>query len=278
MRFSLITATLNRTIELVALLESLSAQTFCDFEVIIVDQNEGDRLVPILHAFPNLRLTHLRCTVKALSAARNLGIAACTGEFIGFPDDDCLYQPDTLARVHARFAAEPDLAVLSGPAIASDGQLSSGRWSRSAGQITLMTVWTTVIAFNLFIRRAEVTAVGGFDEALGVGARFGSAEETDLTIRLIRAGRRGVYDPGLRVIHPQKQLTLAATARAFSYGAGLGRVLRKHQVAKLIAWQFFLRPAGGVLWSLARLRLLHVKYYWRTLLGRLSGYFTTIAQ
>ncbi|HJS86566.1 MAG TPA: glycosyltransferase family A protein [Acetobacteraceae bacterium] len=273
MRFSLVIATLDRTDELAALLGSLAAQSFKDFELIIVDQNADDRLVPTLAAFPSLRIRRLRCSVRALSLARNYGLAQCNGDLVGFPDDDCLFPPGTLTAVDAAFRADAALALLSGPAVSPDGALGSGRWSPVSGPITVATVWTRVIAFNMFIRRDTLSSVGGFDETLGVGARFGSAEETDLAIRVIQAGNKAFYDTNLHVIHPDKRMTRAAIARAFSYGTGLGRVLRKHRVATHVASQFFVRPTGGILLSLARLRPLDALYYWKTLQGRLSGYF-----
>jgi GT2 family glycosyltransferase len=276
MRFSLVVATLGRQRELVALLDSLAAQSIQDFEVIIVDQNEDDRLVASLAAFPSLNIRRVPCASRALSLARNLGLAQCTGSIVGFPDDDCLYQAGTLAMVDAAFRADQALSLLSGPAISTDGALSSGRWSDDHGPITVKTVWTAVIAFNLFVRRDVLVAIGGFDEALGIGARFGSAEEADLAIRVIQTGAKGVYDPGLRIIHPDKRLTPAAVARAFSYGAGLGRVLRKHRVSRPIASQFFVRPLGGIVLSLLRGRFLHMRYYRRTLGGRIYGYLATV--
>ena len=51
MRFSLIVATLNRTDELGTLLESLNRQDHRDFEVIVIDQNADQRLVPLLRPF-----------------------------------------------------------------------------------------------------------------------------------------------------------------------------------------------------------------------------------
>lgn len=275
MRFSLVTATVGRIDELRELLNSLATQNFKDFELIVVDQNDDDRLVPILSAFSALNPRHIRCPTRALSLARNLGLAHCTGEIVGFPDDDCLYPSETLAIVDTCFTNDRAISLLSGPAVSSNGMLSSGRWSNVSGPITIPKVWTSVIAFNLFIRRDMLSMIGGFDEALGVGARFGSAEETDLTIRVIRAGGKAVYDPCLQVIHPDKRLTPVAVTRAFSYGAGLGRVLRKHSIAKPIASQFFVRPLGGILLGLARFRPLHVRYYWKTLEGRLYGYFAT---
>jgi len=266
---SLIVATLGRSQEVEALLLSLRRQVFRDFEVVLVDQNEGDLLAPIVAGFRDLpALTWLRETRAGQSRARNTGIARARGDILAFPDDDCLYPPDLLARVAGRFASEPDLDLLSGPAIGPDGRLSSGRWTRRSGPIRPATVWTSVIAFNMFIRKTALDRSGGFDEELGVGARFGSAEETDLAIRVMQRGR-AEYDYELRAVHPHKP---AMTARAYAYGRGLGRVLRRRGANPATVATFLIRPLGGMVVSLIRGHPGSAKYYWKTCLGRISGY------
>lgn len=273
MMISLIIATLGRTEELATLLRSLVAQCWPDLEVIIVDQNGDDRLTPIVAEFaPRLDIRHMRSTVRRNSHARNLGIGQCRGDIVGFPDDDCIYPSGLLAHVAARFAAEPDLAMLSGPAATPSGGLGSGRWEPCSGPIALKTIWTSIICFNLFLRRQTLRVCGGFDEDLGLGARFGSSEENDLAIRVLQSGARGYYDFDLRVVHPDKRLTPTAIARAFRYGTGTGRVMRKHRIPHRIVLTFMLRSLGGVLVSLACRRWPHAQYYWHTLCGRATGY------
>ena len=129
-----------------------------------------------------------------------------------------------------------------------------------------------MIAFNFFICRNRLQEISGFDETLGVGAAFGSAEETDLAIRAIKLGGKAYYNTRLNVIHPEKQLTLAATVRAFDYGTGLGRVLRRHSPPLPVTLSFFIRPLGGVVINVLRSRPFAARYYWKTLRGRISGY------
>jgi len=273
MRVSLITATLGRTDTVAALLASLEAQTFRDFELLIVDQNGDSRLSNIVETYASsLAIRHLHSDVRRLSHARNLGIAECTGEIVGFPDDDCIYPPEVLAHVVRHFSQDPTLGMLSGPSLSPSGERGSGRWEEKSGPITMRTVWTSVIAFNFFLRRDVIKTIGGFDETLGVGAKFGSAEETDLAIRILRSGGCGWFDAALNVIHPDKRLTVEATLRAYSYGTGLGRVLRKHPSPWNITTGFFVRPLGGMVISLARIRFLYASYYLKTFLGRMAGY------
>jgi len=271
-RFSLVVATLGRVEELRPLFASLAAQSGQRFEVILVDQNPDDRLVPVITEFAALGIRHLRAEVRNSSFARNAGLACCSGEIVGFPDDDCVYPDGTLALVDRAFREDPTLGVLTGPAAAPGGGLGSGRWAEGRAAISRRNAFTTVICFNLFLRRDVLERIGGFDEALGVGAEFGSCEENDLVIRAFSCGAVARYEPSLRVVHPDKRLSEAALARAFRYGAGFGYVLRKHRFPLSAIATYLARPLGGAILSLLRGRWLNVAYYWQTLMGRLYGW------
>lgn len=272
-RFSLIVATLGRDRDLALLFDSLLAQGRADIEVIIVDQNADDRLVPIIADYaPRLALLHRRSARNNANHARNLGLALARGELVGFPDDDCLYPPGLLAQVDAGFAADPALQLLTGPAASPEGGLGSGRWRVEPGPITPANVWTSVIEFNLFLRRETALALGGFDETLGPGTPFGSAEGNDLVLRAIAAGHAARYVPGQRIIHPDKRLTPVAVARAAAYGRGLGHVMRRHALPAGIWLPFVIRPVGGALLNALRGRFLAARYFIASLHGRITGY------
>ncbi len=271
MRFSLVVATKGRSDDIGALLDTVLRQGV-DAEVIVVDQNEDERVAPVLAPYHGrLPLTHLRSRIANANNARNLGLRHARGEIVAFPDDDCLLPDGVLSRVDRAFADDASLAVLTGPAASPEGGLGSGRWRQEAGAITLRTVWTSVIEFNLFLRRGVAMALGGFDERLGPGTVFGSAEGNDLVARAIRAGHAARYDAALRIVHPDKRLTPVAVSRAGLYGAGLGVVLRRHAPGPGTWLPFVLRPLGGMAVSLLRWRVLAFRYYLETLRGRLTG-------
>jgi len=272
MRFSLVVATIGRDREVGELLDSLLAQGRTDFEVIIVDQNEDDRLAAIEAAYAaRLPLRRLRSAIRNANNARNLGLRHARGEIVTFPDDDCLYPAGVLDRVDAAFAADPALHVLTGPAASPAGGLGSGRWRTESGPIDLGNVWTSVIEFNLFLRRGTALALGGFDEGMGPGSPFGSAEGNDLVCRAMARGLAARYDAALRIVHPDKRLTDVAVERAERYGRGLGFALRRHR-APASAWLTFLvRPLGGVAVSLLRGRMHVAAYYFMTWRGRVAG-------
>jgi glycosyltransferase involved in cell wall biosynthesis len=276
--FSLVMATRGRTTEIAEFLDSLLLQGQADAEVIVVDQNDDDRLVPVLAPYRDrVALTHLRSSVANANHARNLGLCAARGEIVGFPDDDCLYPPGLLDRVAAAFGRDPALMLLTGPAESPAGGLGSGRWREAAGPIDDATVWTSVIEFNLWLRRPLALALGGFDEDMGPGTPIGSAEGNDLVLRAVSSGHLAHYEPTLRVIHPDKRLTDVAVARARLYGRGLGFALRRHSVPAATWLPFAVRPLGGALLSLLKGRPRDAAYYAMTLLGRAEGFLRSNA-
>lgn len=278
-RFSLIVATRGRDADVGVLLDSLCAQGRDDLEVIVVDQNADDRLAPILARFADLLpIAHRRSARAHANHARNLGLAEARGAIVAFPDDDCILPPGVLDRVDAAFAADPALAVLTGPAASPAGGLGSGRWRTEGGPITLANLWTSVIEFNLFLKRDVARALGGFDERMGPGTDWGSAEGNDLVARAIRAGHRARYDPGLRIVHPDKRLTPVAVERARLYGAGLGVALRRHAPGIGVWLPFFIRPLGGLVLAALKRDHLQAAYYLATFRGRLAGFLAREAR
>ena len=270
---SLIVSTKGRVTEIGALFDSLLADAGTPFEVILVDQNGDDRLNTLMARYGQvLALRHLRSPRAHANSGRNLGLRHARGDLVAFPDDDCIMPPGALAQVRHAFEDDANLAILTGPAAAPGGGLGSGRWNPDGGPITLANVWTSVIEFNLWLRRDVALALGGFDEAMGPGARFGSAEGNDLVCRAMAQGHAARYEPGLRIIHPDKRLTPEAVARAHRYGLGLGFALRRHAVPLTTWGPLLYRPLGGVGVSLLRGRRLNARYYWATLRGRLEGF------
>lgn len=79
-------------------LDALLAQTYEDFEIVIVDDGSQDATTVIAQSYasdPRVRL--IRQTNRGLAGARNTGIAAARGEYIGFCDADDLWLPEKLA-------------------------------------------------------------------------------------------------------------------------------------------------------------------------------------
>ena len=251
MTFDLVVATVDRVDELEAFLASLERQTHKDFRVLVVDQNDDDRVEGVLGRHASLRVERLRAP-RGLSRARNEALSHLQADVVAFPDDDCVYPDDLIERVAARLA--PGLDGVTG---------REPWWTTAAAVLTRDNLWNRAISFTIFLRRALVEHVGEFDERLGLPSS--SAEEIDYLIRALDEGARIEYDPALVVSHPQKPVDLvAAGARD---GASIGYLLRKHRYPPRVLMRMLLRPAAGVLLDRRRAR-----FHLATLRGRLRGY------
>ncbi|WP_170359505.1 glycosyltransferase family 2 protein [Ruegeria arenilitoris] len=120
---SIIVPAYNTAATLAETLASLLSQTHDDFEIIIVDDGSQDETPAIARAHatdPKVRV--IRQENRGLAGARNTGIAAARGEFVGFCDADDLWLPEKLATHVRHLQAEPDVAIsYSGSAMVDEG-------------------------------------------------------------------------------------------------------------------------------------------------------------
>jgi len=94
-KVSVVVASYNGHRTLKACLESLGRLNYPDYEVILVDDGSTSQAsAEIAAQFPSVR--YIRQDNQGLSAARNTGIAAATGEVVAFTDDDCRVDEDWL--------------------------------------------------------------------------------------------------------------------------------------------------------------------------------------
>jgi GT2 family glycosyltransferase len=267
--FDLVVATLGRVDELDRFLTSLEEQSHRRLVVHVVDQNDDDRLRPVLAAHPELDLAHLR-SEPGLSRARNAVLGRLAADLVAFPDDDCVYDPGLLERVAERFDADPDLDGVSGRAVDHEGR-SSASWKTDRVLLTRENLWNRAISFAIFLRREVVSRVGRFDERLGLGSgeTWSSGEEIDYLIRALDAGARIEYDPSLVVEHDVRVNDGPIGLRD---GASVGYLLRKHRYGPRTLGRMLVRPVGGAVVAAARRDRVRAAFYAETLRGRLLGY------
>jgi len=286
-RFSLVLSTVDRTDEVKRFLFSLDFQTHRQFELIVVDQNKDGRLLHILEPYEK-KFSILRCASEpGLSRARNVGLEYITGDVVTFPDDDGWYPPDLFEKVANLLDERPELDGITVPIEFRTGQgdepiavkgrsVGAARWDKQAGPLNKANIWVRVCSQGLFLRRSVVEKVGGFDETLGVGSRtlWEAGEDIDYPLRAVEAGYEIYYRPDMCVFHPTlpRQDYAALADRAYRYGAGIGRVWRKHNYPLWLVCYYFLRPFGGACLSLALGRMDEARYYLQSLRGRLRGW------
>ncbi len=272
MRFSLILCSVDRTQPLARLLASVGAQSLSNCEVILVDQNDDDRLVPLVHLWTEAGLSIRRIrSPRGLSRARNAGIAQAGGEVFAFPDDDCWYPPTLLADVSGWLERHPQLAGVTGRTVTPDGVGTCGRWSPREEPVSRRRAWRQGNSASLFLHREAIEKAGGFDESLGLGADslWWAGEETDYLLRLLALGLELRYVPRLRVFHPRPETSTIEKVRGG--GRGMGRVMRLHGFGPLATAAFCARPLAGAAWKGLRADPAQARYYLHSFLGRVEG-------
>ena len=234
--FSLIIATYGRVKSVDRLFASIAANSGPEVECILVDQNPGDEMQPLLDRWgPFLNIQVVRCAPHSTSA-RNLGIAMARGDIIGFPDDDCWYSSGLLTGVDRFFSEHPEYDILSIGVTDGTGTKSGNRWVQAQCEIAPINVFRTSVTYAFFYRRNSEAGHVYFDQEMGVspGSLYG-AEDTDFILAALKAGARGYFDRRILVHHPRKDMLSGNVPlkRAVSYGAGMGVVLRKHNMVAI---------------------------------------------
>lgn len=270
---SLLVATLNRCEELDRLLSSLHKQRHCHFHIYIADQNPKGFLDVILEPYAaRMPITVVPMPACGVSAARNALLPLAKGDIIAFPDDDCWYEPDTLAAAVDFFRQYPSCAALLGSWVESAKQCSS---AASTVPLTRYSAFAGSETYVQFYRREVVQAVGNFDTMLGpgTGLPWGCGEDTDYVLRAIAHNFCVRRAPSVTVHHPRPALSAPLDAhlcqKYTNYALGRMFLLRKHHFPLWFKLANVMYPAyralveGPSSWA----------YRWSMFKGRLKGLF-----
>lgn len=181
-------------------IDSVLAQSFRDFELIVVDDGSTDDTAAVLAGYAS-KLRVVGQPNGGMSSARNAGIRAASGRYLAFLDADDRWLPEKLARQIVLLEARPDLAFCAATARLEDSEgRPVGEWrGRGGSPATLSEVFAQHAAVAggasaVVARRQLVADLGGFDETLA------GAEDTDLWIRLAACGDFACIDEPLVVV------------------------------------------------------------------------------
>ena len=270
MKFSLVLATLNRDKEVEIFLSSLINQVYKNFEVIIVDQNKDGLIDDIINYYSKfLTINHVKSVVLGLSLNRNLGLESVRGDVIAFPDDDCEYPPNLLNDVYNKFLINKEVDILTGSTIDKLTKYSYLKSPSNSVFVTPYNVFKTAISFTIFIK-ASISSFSYFDNKLGVGAPFGSSEETDYLVGFLNSGLIICYYPDIIVFHPITNLN-ESTSRTFNYALGFGAFHRKHLRGHNYYYAF--RFMFFIFINIIRVSILNEPTKnWNSLKGKLLGF------
>jgi glycosyltransferase involved in cell wall biosynthesis len=206
-------------------LDSIAAQTFTDYEVIVVDDgSEGPAARALLDALDRPRTRLLRVPHGGVCRARNRGIAEARGDYLTFFDADDRMRPRMLERLTAALAAGPDLAFASfWIQLFGDEQWE---WRPTRCDLPSLLGECTVATASL-VRRADVLAAGGFDERMERGH-----EDWDLWLSIVARGRKGTIVPEILFDYRRRAASRSSVAdRGETYLSLYAALIQKHEAA-----------------------------------------------
>jgi glycosyltransferase involved in cell wall biosynthesis len=186
---SVVTPAWNAAAFLGDTIDSVRAQTFTDWELLVVDDGSTDETAALVEraaaADPRIRL--LRQANSGPSAARNHAMREARGSFFAFLDSDDRWSADYLEQQLAVFTAHPDTALVTGTGF-YDGGPFHGKPTRSLQGgprvlplAELLANESAVFIMTVF-RREVFDRIGGFDE------RQWTSEDYDFWLRAALAG------------------------------------------------------------------------------------------
>jgi glycosyltransferase involved in cell wall biosynthesis len=179
-----------------AAIQSALAQTYRSLELVIVNDGSPDNSAQKIARFlPHPKIRYIEQQNTGVAAARNTGIVAATGEFIGLLDQDDLWLPDKLARQVAYLDSHPEIGFVHSRVKCID---AAGQPRSCAGAIWVypyeglcagrMLLGSGIAPVTVLVRSTCIEDVGGFDQ------RFAPADDWELWMRVARCHPIGFLD------------------------------------------------------------------------------------
>jgi len=261
---TVVICTRERPDALARALDSLLAQVYPDFRVLVVDNAPvtGATAEVVREAARRGPVEYLVEPKGGLSFARNAAVAAAPGEILAWLDDDEYADPNWLAEVARALAEHPEADVVSGVIVPAEletraqlwfeqfGGHSKGRGFRpdvfSPGTAHIQSPLYPLPPFgtgaNMTFRAGVIERIGGFDTALGAGTPAMGSEDTLAFTQVLVGGGTIVYQPTAVTHHYHRRDFEGLHKQMVGYGAGL-----------TAAYTSLLLRRPGLLWPLLRL-------------------------
>jgi glycosyltransferase involved in cell wall biosynthesis len=220
-------STYNGAAVLPRALDSLLEQDVGDvrYEVTVVDNNSDDGTRGVIESYSPgtaARLRYLFEGRQGVSYGRNAGIRASVGPVVAFSDDDVRVSRDWVRSIKTLMDEHPQADFIGGKVLpewtgAPPAWLTPANWSPLAlvdyGATPVFVDYerqVCLVTANLAVRRGLLDSIGLFSPELQrIKDSIGSMEDHELLIRSWRAGKLGLYAPGLIVTTavPQHRMT-----------------------------------------------------------------------
>lgn len=231
---SLIICSRNRPKLLAETIESVLQGEEVPAELVIVDQSDvpDSKLENFTTSRP-CRLRYVKSEFIGLSRARNSGIAAATHDILAIIDDDMFVAPTWFGSLIRELVSSGTRTVVTGRVLSTEPEVPGGFVPalvvREAPATYQGRIDSDVLAGgHMAAYRCIFDDVGGFDERLGAGSGFPSAEDNDFGFRLLEAGYQIKYAPGPVLYHRAWRGKGEYLPIRWNYGRGKGGFYTKY--------------------------------------------------
>ncbi|HRK53566.1 MAG TPA: glycosyltransferase [Cyclobacteriaceae bacterium] len=239
-KYSIIVPVYNRPQEMNELLESLTAQVFTNFEVLIVEDGSTVTCVEVYERYTNkLRIRYFFKPNSGPGSSRNFGFAQAKGDYFVVFDSDCILPPHYFKAVDEYLAQTP-LDAWGGPDKGHEGFTKL----QQAMAFTMSSVFTTggirggdkrigsfqPRSFNMGISKEVYDKTGGFKFE-----RY--AEDIEFSLRMKKLGYKVGYINDAFVYHKRRTNFKQFFWQVFNFGRGRVLVNNAHPGAiKITHW------------------------------------------
>ncbi|MEP6508029.1 MAG: glycosyltransferase [Gemmatimonadales bacterium] len=237
-RISVVVCTYNGSRTIAQCCEGIAALDYPDFETIVVDDGSVDNTAAIVSRYPGVRLVQTKN--QGLSAARNAGANAATGEIVAYIDDDAWPDQHWLRYLALAFRTG-DFVGVGGPNIAppDNGETAEAVANAPGGPIhVLLTddIAEHIPGCNMSFRRSVLQEVGGFDPNFRV-----AGDDVDVCWRIQERGWTLGFTPAALVWHQRRSSARAYLRQQWGYGKAEAMLEKK--------WPEKYNSAGHVSWA-----------------------------
>ncbi|HWJ80105.1 MAG TPA: glycosyltransferase family 2 protein [Niallia sp.] len=243
---SLIVPTLgNRPKELRRLLDSLDNQTYKKFEVIIVSQDNFDKVDDILEEY-NLCYQHIKTNQRGLSNARNIGLKYIVGSIVTFSDDDCWYPTNALGKISNDFESSNSSIICYQIEDPIKKQLYKSYPNKHMEKIGFRGVFNKS-SIEIFLNLGKVAREDiVFDINFGLGTAYPSGEENIFLYDLFRKGYSIGYKPYIAVYHEKRSIDSRLNDSTFIGKGPMFRRMFNLPVAIVLIVLFYLKKKRNI--------------------------------
>lgn len=221
-------------------------------EIVVVDQSSDESALRASRAFadvPGFRFC--RVASVGLARARNAGVELSRGDIAAFTDDDCEASHDWLLGLAGAFERDARIGVVHGNVRAAPHDCRLGFTPAYVRDASLLAAsmgekhLAEGIGANMAVRRIVWKTVGGFDELLGAGGLFRSAEEMDFSMRALQHGFAVYETTQGHVVHSGFRTWDDGKRLVYDYLYGIGATYAKHLKCRRPS---VLLPMGRLAW------------------------------